>query len=215
MEGKRYIISDASKTIDVESHVLRYWEEELEIKIPRNEMGHRYYTEFHIKLLKEIKKLKEQGFGLKAIKMLMPELMAGQDVSDKARKLVKEHNLHDDDTFKQTKDKPAEVATISNKVSNSGGSFSKMDQFQMILSDIVTNALHDNNLELSKDVSTRVSDSVIKEMDYLMRVKDEQEEQRYKRLDETIRNYQKGRAEAAASKIDKKKRLHIFKKKKK
>ena len=39
MGEKRYIISDASKMLNVESHVLRYWEEELEIKIQRNEMG--------------------------------------------------------------------------------------------------------------------------------------------------------------------------------
>ena len=36
-----YLISDASKKVDVESHVLRYWEDELELAIPRNEMGHR------------------------------------------------------------------------------------------------------------------------------------------------------------------------------
>ena len=53
MGEKRYIISDASKMLNVESHVLRYWEEELEIKIPRNEMGHRYYTEGNIESLKE------------------------------------------------------------------------------------------------------------------------------------------------------------------
>ena len=43
MGEKRYIISDASKMLGVESHVLRYWEEELNVSIPRNEMGHRYY----------------------------------------------------------------------------------------------------------------------------------------------------------------------------
>ena len=43
-----YLISDASKKVDVESHVLRYWEDELELKIPRNEMGHRYYTDFQV-----------------------------------------------------------------------------------------------------------------------------------------------------------------------
>src|SRR5574344_230826 len=76
MGEKRYIISDASKMVDVESHVLRYWEEELDIEIPRNEMGHRYYTEAHINLLKKIKELKEGGFQLKAIKLLIPELMS-------------------------------------------------------------------------------------------------------------------------------------------
>ena len=33
------LISDASRMLGVESHVLRYWEEELNIVIPRNEWG--------------------------------------------------------------------------------------------------------------------------------------------------------------------------------
>lgn len=63
-----YLISDASKKVDVEAHVLRYWEEELELSIPRNDMGHRYYTDFHIRLFKQVKMLKEKGYQLKAIK---------------------------------------------------------------------------------------------------------------------------------------------------
>ena len=68
MGEKRYIISDASKMLNVESHVLRYWEEELEIKIPRNEMGHRYYTEGNIESLRKVRDLKKQGYSLKAMK---------------------------------------------------------------------------------------------------------------------------------------------------
>ena len=45
---KGYMISDASKMLEVENHVLRYWEEELELPIPRNELGHRYYRESEI-----------------------------------------------------------------------------------------------------------------------------------------------------------------------
>ena len=36
MENARYMISDAANIVNVESHVLRYWEEELELAIPRN-----------------------------------------------------------------------------------------------------------------------------------------------------------------------------------
>ena len=32
----RFMISEAAKQVNVESHVLRYWEEELNVKIPRN-----------------------------------------------------------------------------------------------------------------------------------------------------------------------------------
>ena len=68
MAEVHYLISDASKKVDVEAHVLRYWEEELELRIPRNEMGHRYYTEFHIRLFRQVKMLKDKGYQLKAIK---------------------------------------------------------------------------------------------------------------------------------------------------
>ena len=77
MESKRYMISDAAKMVDVESHVLRYWEEELELPIERNEMGHRCYTEDNIQMFHHIRDLKEQGFQLKAIKALLPEMEQG------------------------------------------------------------------------------------------------------------------------------------------
>lgn len=66
-----YYISEAARKVQVESHVLRYWEEELELPIMRNEMGHRYYTEQDIKQLQEIKQLKEQGLQLKAIRTIL------------------------------------------------------------------------------------------------------------------------------------------------
>ena len=65
MEETRYMISDAAKKVEVEAHVLRYWEEELELPIARNEMGHRYYTEENIRIFQSIKELKERGFQLK------------------------------------------------------------------------------------------------------------------------------------------------------
>ena len=37
-----YMIKEAAKRVNVETHVLRYWEEELNLTIGRTEMGHRY-----------------------------------------------------------------------------------------------------------------------------------------------------------------------------
>ena len=67
MEKVRYMISDAARMVALEQHVLRYWEDELELPIARNEMGHRYYTEDNIRMFHHIKELKEQGYQLKAI----------------------------------------------------------------------------------------------------------------------------------------------------
>ena len=96
MNEIHYLISDASKKVDVEAHVLRYWEEELKLDIPRNEMGHRYYTELHIRLLKQVKILKEKGYQLKAIKSALSRIMEsgnGLVISDRGigRKIWKRH----------------------------------------------------------------------------------------------------------------------------
>ncbi len=65
------LISDAAKEVQVESHVLRYWEEELHLPIKRNELGHRYYTKEDVERFKQIKSMKERGLQLKAIKMIL------------------------------------------------------------------------------------------------------------------------------------------------
>ena len=65
MEAKQYTISEAAKKLHVGSHVLRFWEEELHLNIPRNEMGHRVYSEKEMKQLEQIINMKKDGFSLK------------------------------------------------------------------------------------------------------------------------------------------------------
>ena len=67
------LISDAAKEVQVESHVLRYWEEELQLPIRRNAQGHRYYTAEDVECFKQIKNMKERGLQLKAIKMILKD----------------------------------------------------------------------------------------------------------------------------------------------
>ena len=68
---KIYLISDAAKQVNVEAHVLRYWEEELDIPAKRNELGHRYYTQEDIETFRRVKELKAQGIQLKGIKNIL------------------------------------------------------------------------------------------------------------------------------------------------
>ncbi len=77
----------------------------------------------------------------------------------------------------------------------------KMTQFKQILGRIVTDAIRDNSEELTADIANNVSDHVNKELDYLFREREEADEQRFRKLDETIRNLQKARQEAAAAQI--------------
>ena len=70
MEEKEYSVSEAVRLIGVESHVLRYWEEELHVPVGRSTQGHRMYSERDIALFRRTKELKDCGIQLKAIRLL-------------------------------------------------------------------------------------------------------------------------------------------------
>ena len=72
----------------------------------------------------------------------------------------------------------------------------KLKQFENIVTGIFRQVIQDNNAELE----CRITDSVAKEMNLLMQVREEKEEERFRRLDETIRSYQKNRQLVAAAK---------------
>lgn len=74
MVKEKYLINEAAKEVHVESHVLRYWEEELALPIKRNEQGHRIYTQEDIDRFIMIKDLKDQGLQLKAVKTILDQI---------------------------------------------------------------------------------------------------------------------------------------------
>lgn len=74
MVKEKYLINEAAKEVHVESHVLRYWEEELALPIKRNEQGHRIYTQEDIDRFIAIKDLKDQGLQLRAVKTILDQI---------------------------------------------------------------------------------------------------------------------------------------------
>ena len=101
-----YMISEAAKRVNVETHVLRYWEEELSLSIGRTEMGHRYYTEDDIQLFCCIKELKEQGIQLKELKGLIPDMLRTRDKL-KLQKEPKEELTVSNSTVEEQPDMPS------------------------------------------------------------------------------------------------------------
>lgn len=203
MEKVRYMISDAANIVNVESHVLRYWEEELALNIPRNEMGHRYYTKENIEEFQKIKELKEQGYQLKAIRMIVhngPLDMSAVDVAGDMSELPKqEHSenkvskqLHSENRLPQKTAKEAVesgglVQVNQNIPQSILDNTDKMAQFTDLMTQIVGKALSANNDELSQNISEEVGKQVVKEMNYLMREREEAEEERFRKLDAAIR----------------------------
>lgn len=204
MQETRYIISEASKKVEVEQHTLRYWEEELDLHIHRNEMGHRYYRDEDIEILKAVKALKEKGYQLRAINMLLPELKKMKSMGEEEigkikeqwdKKYVEEFSLEESQ---------GELSLSEKKSFQDPGQ--KLGQFKNIMQDLFAESLRDNNERMAETVSENVTDRVIKEMNFLLRVKEEREEERFKQFDRTLREFQLGRSEAAAGLLRKKKK---------
>lgn len=97
MKETRYLISETAKLVQVEPHVLRYWEEELGLSIKRNEMGHRYYTDKDLEIFQKIKELKKEGLQLKTIKEKLHE-------KDEIPQ-VEEHRISGDGYYKTTENR--------------------------------------------------------------------------------------------------------------
>ena len=200
MDEIHYLISDASKKVDVEAHVLRYWEEELDLDIPRNEMGHRYYTDLHIRLFRQIKNLKEKGYQLKAIKHALTQVLEKEgrmELSDEILERDMDAALKE---FRE-EDKPAGLAEVKEGASALSME-EKMAQFQQIMNLIIGRALEINNEKLSQDISALVNEKMGRELEYLLKDSDQKAEERFRQLDETLRAVQKeSQDEAAAAKI--------------
>lgn len=198
MENARYMISDAANIVNVESHVLRYWEEELELAIPRNEMGHRYYTEENIAQFQKIKEWKEQGYQLKAIRMMIHNISGNTQVA------------------KINSERPeAEPSYPIKQHNNSASNTVKLEQFQVMMTNIVKQAMEENNTALGKEVGVQVGERVLKEMNYLMREQDEAQEERFRKLDAAIRAQQKVRRFRRGKKEKEKNNVKILKDEKK
>ena len=174
---KTYLISDAAKRVQVESHVLRYWEEELKLPIRRNEMGHRYYTEDDIRRFQEVRDLKEQGLQLKAIRnVLMREEQEG----------MKRHVVMvNKGEFMPVPEESREAKSL---------------RLQQLLQNMIAEAVRSNNREMCDDIK----ESILKELDYQFRQQEEREEERdgqqirrqeeyYRQLDELLRVRSKGK----------------------
>ena len=74
-----------------------------------------------------------------------------------------------------------------------------MREFQKVLVKIMGQAILEQKDYIADQISSKVSDRVAKEVDYQFRLRESEEEQRFKKLDELIRNQQKAREEIAAS----------------
>lgn len=185
---KRYTVAQTTEMTGVKSYVLRYWEEELDLRIGRNELGHRYYTGYDIQLFLNIKELKNRGLQLKAIKELIPQIAHTAPGSSESKIRL----LEGEKAEETSEDKPeakSEAEIIREELLDREGDqqeprkSEKILEFQEILERLIAQEIHEKN----------------------------DGERRCRSLDEAIRRQQLARKEAAAAsekKNKRKKKIH-------
>ena len=190
-KGKQYKISEMAKFVNVEAHVLRYWEEELQLPIRRNELGHRYYTQEDKEIFLKVKNLKEKGIQLKGIRSMLD--MAAEEDTLK----------HDRESISPIKINASEIMPVQSGLSEipkatlnfNADKEEKSLRLQMLLKGLIQEAVEESNSKLAEDIK----ECLVKEMDYQFRVASEEQEQHrqaymkqqeeyFRRLDEMIQS---------------------------
>lgn len=190
---KIYMISDAAKQVKVEAHVLRYWEEELELPVKRNEMGHRFYTEEDLGQFRRIKELKEKGIQLKGIRNILKSGSLNEPAD-----ILENGNITEGEGMERhvVMVKKGEFLPVTEKnfPVREESREQKSLRLQQLLREMISEAVQSNNQEIYRDMK----DSILKELDYQFRLQDEREEARekerilreeehFKQIDELLR----------------------------
>lgn len=132
---KTYTVRQAVEITGVKAYVLRYWEDELDLHIGRNEMGHRYYTGYDIQLFMNVKELKKRGLQLRAIKDLIPQMVQAMPEEDAYRLTIPE------DVGKESEPEEALSETEENPHRE------KILEFQTILERLIAQEMQSKNEE--------------------------------------------------------------------
>lgn len=175
VEEKQYKISEMTKLIQVEAHVLRYWEEELQLPIKRNNLGHRYYTQEDVERFLQVRDLKDKGIQLKGIRTMLD--LSTEDMGN--------------DTFGRKQSSQAAVMKLSagdlngTNLTFDSDKGEKAYRLQMLLKGLVKEAVQESNAEMAADIK----ESIIKEMDYQFRIAAEEQEKQQMRYQKQQEEY--------------------------
>lgn len=204
---KIYQVSEAAEELETEVYTLRYWENQLGLDVPRNAAGHRYYEEEQLVMFRNVKRLKEAGFGLRQIKAMGERMAAVAALSDE--KLVELRNriagleAEQEEVFRGKEENTEAVPEhFSVCVSEPTDCVETLREertegvrlLQEGMTRWLSELLQKNNEQLTQKIEDGVSERMARELRFLFRQQEEREEERYRRLDRTIREYQQARA---------------------
>lgn len=196
---KIYQVSEAAEVLETEVYTLRYWENQLGLEVPRNASGHRYYEETQIVMFRNVKRLKDAGFGLRQIKAMGERMGAVAALSDEKLQELRDRiaGLEAEQELVFARKEVQECSSVTETrvvVQEENGDNVRLLQEGM--TKWLSELLQKNNENLTRKIEDGVSERMARELRFLFRQQEEKEEERYRRLDRTIREYQQARAAA-------------------
>lgn len=88
MDVRKYSITELARELGVSESVLRKYEKDYRLHIPRNDLKHRYYTDKEVEVFKQILKLKEQGLNKTTIIKILTRSVSAEEQKEMALELV-------------------------------------------------------------------------------------------------------------------------------
>lgn len=207
MENKAYTIKEASELLELESHTLRYYEDELELQIPRNAIGHRYYREYDMKVFQHIIGLKEQGLQLKAIRNAIRGSYnpTGEGDWEEEGETYLQAITSLETTSKGTLGGGFDITDINN---------TKVEQFRLMMKETFIQAIDENQDELKSElnyhIKYKIEEDMKEEIQKIEEIYEEKDKERYRKLDEAMREMQKIRSEIVDLTDQKKEKKSLF-----
>lgn len=214
MIEKKISISEAAKQLSLESHVLRYWEMELGLQIARNNQGHRFYRSEDIALLRDIKDLKEQGFQLKAIKMILPDIQNVRQMNPQRLYELREElneRVQSEEASEDSKAHTAQVMPLhprnsteichytENNSEYQNNAEEKLRHFEAMMRKMIRTTVAEMEHESEDRIYDRITTKLLKEMDYLTRQREELHEKQVALLQEILAEVRHELPEAATT----------------
>lgn len=156
MEEKIYSVSEAVRLVGVESHVLRYWEEELKIPIRRSSQGHRLYSERDIELFGKVREWRQKGLQLKAIRPLLNKEDVAEEAVDFDRQVktiaYDEQGINEQGIDEQEAQSYEIVSTEDTK--------ENLEKFMLILKQMMKEVTEEQDRRLEQMISDAVRDEM-------------------------------------------------------
>lgn len=208
MTQEMYSIREAAQELGVETHALRFWEDELGLSIARNAQGRRIYSEENMQDFRRIMEWKTQGLQLKAIKQLIHRTDGKKTVYlDDGRERnfsegVGQMELPSDDMEGRRiiMYRPKERGALDNERLEDMQRIDleraeKARRLQELLKQFISESIRESNTELLQGMK----EGLLKELDYQFRLQEEREAERekiriekedehFRQLDENLRS---------------------------